>query len=295
MIKIVNKKNLPEWIKVKVSNSQNLRVVKGIISSLSLNTVCQESNCPNIWTCFNNKTATFMILGKSCTRSCKFCTVRKGRPEPINEYEPENIAQAVSELKLEHVVITSVTRDDLYDGGAQHFFNVIKHIRKKCPTVSIEVLIPDFNGKESSLIKVIEAKPDIIGHNIETIHSLYSNIRPEADYYRSLNLLKRVRDKSAIYTKSGFMVGLGETFNDVLSLMQDLRDIDCDFLTIGQYLQPTAEHYKVISYIPPEVFESYKSFGYKIGFKNVQSAPLIRSSFNAVNALKHLDNKRDDK
>ena len=257
-------------------------MVEDILKHFSLNTVCKEANCPNIIECYGKKTATFMILGKICTRNCSFCNIKKGDPSDIDLMEPENIAKAVCELNLHHVVITSVTRDDLADGGAGHFANVIKEIKNLDRNIVIEVLIPDFKGNVNSLLKVIDAKPQIINHNIETVPRLYQTVRPVANYARSLDLLKNVKSiDNSIWSKSGIMLGLGEYEEEVIEVLKDLRNIECDLLTIGQYLSPTRTHHPVIEYIHPDVFEKYKKIGLDLGFKYVASAPFVRSSYNA--------------
>lgn len=272
----------PDWLKVKITGDAANNEVQNILNKLSLNTVCKEANCPNRMECFHNRTATFMILGKVCTRNCTFCNVTKGKTEYVDEGEPKNVAKAVKELNLKHVVVTSVTRDDLEDGGAQHFANVINEIRALNPFVTIEVLIPDFKGDISALKKVVKAKPNIINHNIETIPSLYPTVRPMAVYKRSIDLLKNVKDMDdTILTKSGIMVGLGETENEVIGVLWDLREVNCDILTIGQYIAPSSKHHPVIEYIHPDIFERYRLKGIEIGFRYVASSPLVRSSYHA--------------
>lgn len=279
----------PEWLKVRIKAGSDFSEVSNLLERLHLNTVCQEALCPNIGECFNRKTATFMILGKNCTRSCTFCNVSTGAPEKVDQCEPENIAEAVRILKLKHVVITSVTRDDLPDGGASHFYNIIKAIRNNSQSTVIEVLIPDFQGDEKALEKVIAASPDIINHNIETIPSLYHEVRPQADYRQSLELLERVKLKSpSIYTKSGLMVGLGETTESVLSVLLDLRNAGCDFLTIGQYLSPSVQHHPIVEYIHPDIFNFYQMKALEYGFAHASCAPLVRSSYLADEVLESL-------
>lgn len=276
----------PEWLRRKIQGSHVSSEVYNVIDELSLNTVCKEANCPNKMECFNRSTATFMILGKVCTRNCTFCNVTKGEPETVDHEEPRKVAAAVSKLKLKHAVITSVTRDDLPDGGAGHFAEVVNEIRKLNQRISVEVLIPDFDGDEAALEKVISSKPDIINHNIETVPELYSRVRPMANYSRSLALLKTVKEKDdTILTKSGIMLGLGETEEAVVNVMKDLRNVGCDIITIGQYLAPSSKHHPVIEYIHPDIFEKYKSIGVELGFKNVVSAPLVRSSYHADEVL----------
>lgn len=277
----------PDWLRVKMCSGPETNTVKEILNRLSLHTVCQEANCPNLMECFSKKTATFMILGSQCTRNCRFCNVTTGKPEPVDEEEPMNVAKAVKELGLKYVVITSVTRDDLDDGGAGHFVKVIENIKKINQDTIVEVLIPDFKGDELALKKVVEAKPEVINHNVETIPRLYPTIMPVAVYERSLKLLEDVKkmDKN-ILTKSGIMLGLGEKEDEVVELMKDLLEVDCDMLTIGQYLQPSKEHHPVIEYIHPDQFERYKKIGMDLGFKFVASAPLVRSSYHAGEVTK---------
>lgn len=276
----------PDWLKVKITGDSSNREVQNLLNRLSLNTVCKEANCPNKMECYQRKTATFMILGKVCTRNCTFCNVTKGETEFVDPNEPKNVAVAVNELKLRHVVITSVTRDDLPDGGSQHFADVITEVKSLNPRVTIEVLIPDFKGDNASLKKVVDAKPHVINHNVETVPALYYKIRPMAIYERSLDLLKEVKEiDPSILTKSGFMVGLGETEEEVLALLNDLRNSGCNLVTIGQYLAPSKEHTPVIEYVHPEVFKKYESAAKGMGFEHVASAPLVRSSYHADEAL----------
>lgn len=276
----------PEWLKIKVQNTRELAEVESIIRKLSLNTVCDEANCPNKMECFSRKTATFMILGRICTRNCTFCNVSKEIPTIVDREEPAHVAEAVKELGLRHVVITSVTRDDIPDGGSGHFAEVINRVRSANKDVIIEVLIPDFKGDKGALLKVVSAKPHIINHNVETVPRLYPEVRPMAVYERSLKLLENVKatDKS-IYTKSGIMLGLGEKKEEVIQVFEDLRSVDCDFLTIGQYLAPSKKHHPVVEYIHPGEFERYKEISFNMGFKYVASGPLVRSSYQAEKAL----------
>lgn len=277
----------PEWLKVKLLN-ENLSKMEVFLKSMSLNTVCQSANCPNMGECFARKTATFMIMGNICTRNCRFCAVEKGHPQPLDEDEPRRIAEAAQKLGLKHVVVTCVTRDDLPDGGASHFAKTIYEL-KKLPGVTVEVLVSDFMGKEESIVKVVEAKPDIINHNVETVPRLYPTVRPKADYLRSLNLLKRSKDLDPyVLTKSGIMVGLGEREEEVTQVMKDLRSVNCDIITIGQYLRPSAKHIEVIEYVTPQQFKKYEEIGYELGFKYVASGPLVRSSYHADEGLKVL-------
>ncbi len=276
-------KRKPEWLRISLNKGRSLDYVKNILTKFSLNTVCEEANCPNRMECFSKKTATFMILGSQCTRDCKFCNVSNGQQQDVDPMEPQNVARAVLKLGLKHVVITSVTRDDLPDGGALHFAEVIKEIKASDGKIVVEVLIPDFQGNIKALETVVKAKPEIINHNIETVPRLYSKVRSKALYNRSLDLLCNVKsmDKN-IFTKSGIMVGLGETQEEVIQVLKDLHEVDCDFLTIGQYLAPSSKHYPVVDYIEPGVFEMYKQEAYQMGFAFAASAPLVRSSYNAA-------------
>ncbi|WP_432667607.1 lipoyl synthase [Wukongibacter baidiensis] len=272
----------PEWLKIKLNKGRSLDYVKDILNRFSLNTVCEEANCPNRMECFSKKTATFMILGSECSRSCRFCNVSHGQLQKVDPKEPENVANAVIELGLKHVVITSVTRDDLADGGAGHFAEVIKSIKSRDEKIVVEVLIPDFQGDEEALRKVVDAKPEIINHNIETVPRLYDEIRPEAIYERSLELLRNIKSMNKdIFTKSGIMVGLGENEDETIKVLEDLRGVGCDYLTIGQYLAPSREHHPVIEYIHPTTFQMYKDKALGLGFSFVASDPLVRSSYNA--------------
>ena len=276
----------PDWLKIKVQSNSQLNGVAEMLKKLNLNTVCQEANCPNLMECFSNKTATFMILGRECTRNCTFCTVSKNSPMTVDDQEPSNVAEGVKKLGLKHVVITSVTRDDLPDGGANHFVEVIKAVRETSPNTAIEVLIPDFKGDKDALMKVVDAKPKVINHNIETIKRLYPEVRAMAEYERSLELLKMVKEMDpSIFSKSGLMVGLGETKEEVFELLADLRKYECDIVTIGQYLAPSKKHHPVIEYVTPEVFEIYKKKAEELGFQFVASGPLVRSSYHAGEAF----------
>jgi len=256
--------------------------VRNLLRRLDLNTVCEGACCPNLWECFTESTATFMILGNTCTRNCRFCIVAKGSPLLVDEKEPKRLARAVKKLGLKHVVITSVTRDDLADGGASQFFQTIVEVRSINPDVVIELLIPDFEGRKRAIKQVLEARPDIIGHNLETVPSLYGKVRPKASYERSLELLKLVKIlQPDIYTKSGLMLGLGENEQEIFSVMEDLREINCDILTMGQYLQPSRFHLEVRRFIPPSEFEKYRRVAEKMGFLFVASGPFVRSSYKA--------------
>ncbi len=276
----------PEWLKVEYS-AQAVNEVSSLMKELKLNTVCNEANCPNLGECFGKHTATFMILGSHCTRNCTFCNVTHARPEPVDPCEPKNLAEAVKKLGLKHVVITQVTRDDLPDGGASQFAACLQEIHSKCPSTTVEVLISDMKGETESLDVILEAKPDVLNHNVETVKELYSSVRPQANYLRSLEVLKYCKQKAPdILTKTGFMVGLGETQEQIEILMDDLLKVNCDILTIGQYLQPSAKHYPLVKYVTPEEFKALKEIALKKGFKYVASDPLVRSSYRAAEALK---------
>ncbi len=272
----------PDWIRVKAPGSPKWAETNRIVKENGLVTVCEEAGCPNIGECWEKKHATFMIMGDTCTRACAFCNVKTGMPEPLDADEPEKIAIAVAKLGLEHVVITSVDRDDLEDGGAQHFANVIHAIRARSPKTTIEILTPDFLRKDGALEIVVKARPDVFNHNLETVPSKYLKVRPGARYFHSIRLLQRVKELDAsIFTKSGIMVGLGEERNEVLQLMDDLRSAEVDFITIGQYLQPTRKHHAVISFVTPDEFKSYETIAYTKGFLMVSATPLTRSSHHA--------------
>ena len=279
----------PEWLKVKISNSNINQLTKDIVSINRLTTVCEEAACPNIHECWSKKHATFMILGDTCTRSCTFCNVKTGMPEDIDIFEPARVANAVLSLKLDHVVITSVDRDDLPDGGALQFAKVINSIKKKSPLTTIEILTPDFY-KKSNALDILSTSPfEIFNHNMETVKRLYRDVRPGANFIRSLTLLKRVKViNRKIFTKSGIMIGLGEEYDEILSVMDSLLDIDVDFLTIGQYLRPTKFHHPVIHYHHPDYFKQLEYDAYKKGFKLVSSSPFTRSSFHADDDFKKL-------
>jgi lipoic acid synthetase len=272
----------PEWIRVKAPGSPVYRETQGIVKENGLVTVCEEAGCPNIGECWSKKHATMMIMGDTCTRACAFCNVKTGMPGPLDPAEPENVAIAVEKLGLQHVVITSVDRDDLADGGAAHFAAVIRAIRARSPLTTIEVLTPDFLRKEGALEVVVAAKPDVFNHNLETVPSKYLTVRPGARYFHSIRLLQRVKELDpAMFTKSGIMVGLGEERNEVLQLMDDLRSADVDFITIGQYLQPTKKHHAIARFVTPDEFKSFETVAYAKGFLMVSSSPLTRSSHHA--------------
>lgn len=271
----------PEWLKVEIGGTRCGKVGR-VLDKFALNTVCEQAGCPNRGECFRSGTATFMLLGNHCTRHCAFCNVEHSQPEPVCPAEPENVARAAAELGLRHVVVTSVTRDDLGDGGAGHFAATVGAVRNRNPGAVIEVLIPDFQGDGRALQTVLDSKPDILNHNVETVPELYRDIRPEAQFSRSLELLSRVKERaSGIFTKSGFMLGLGEEGTQVVSLLKSLRVAGCDIVTIGQYLQPSSSHFPVKEYVHPEQFEKYKNIALDIGIPCVASGPLVRSSYHA--------------
>ena len=277
----------PEWLKKQFDPVAEARMT-ALLRSLSLHTVCEDANCPNRSECFKSRTATFLILGDVCTRGCRYCAVAKGVPQPLDSDEPARVAEAAEVLGLRHIVVTSVTRDDLSDGGADHFAQTIAAIRSRLPKSTIEVLIPDFQGSEAALRLVFDARPDIINHNVETVPSLYSVVRPQADYARSLELLRRVK-QAGFYSKTGFMVGLGETQEDVLSLMDDLAAAGCDMLTIGQYLQPSKQHLPVTDFVTPAQFEHYRRIALEKGIRFVASGPFVRSSYHAAEAMASME------
>ncbi|MBI4547356.1 MAG: lipoyl synthase [Ignavibacteriae bacterium] len=270
----------PEWLKARIPGGENYARLKDIIDAHKLHTVCQEARCPNMGECWNNGTATFMILGDICTRSCGFCAVKTGRPTELDADEPYRVAEAVRLLGLRHAVITSVNRDELYDGGAQIFSETIRQIRALCPETRVEVLIPDFKGEEFALDIVLDAFPDILNHNMETVPRLYHIVRPQARYERSLELLDRAKHRGFI-TKTGMMLGIGERTEEVIEVMEDLRKINSDILTLGQYLQPTKEHLPVDRFVHPDEFKILKEVALTMGFKHVESGPLVRSSYHA--------------
>ncbi|MDD4201875.1 MAG: lipoyl synthase [Candidatus Omnitrophica bacterium] len=271
----------PKWLNKKIDINK-CREVASLMGELKLNTICKEASCPNISECFNKKIATFLILGDICTRNCKFCGVQKGEPLKVDKKENQRVLEAIKKLGLKYVVITSVTRDDLKDGGAKNFADIIKQLKEKIPQIKIEVLVPDFKGNEKDIEKVVKAQPDIFSHNIETISRLYPQVRQMADYKLSLSVLQKAKDIAPyIKTKTGIMLGLGETQVQVLEALDDLRKVNCDFISIGQYLPPSTTHYKVQEYITPEMFDFYKEQAIQKGFKHVESAPYVRSSYMA--------------
>ena len=275
-------KRKPNWIKSKIINSKEFFLTKSLINKSKLVTVCQEANCPNITECWSKKHATFMIMGETCTRACAFCDVSTGKPQPLDPFEPYKISNAVQKLNLNHVVITSVDRDDLFDGGSKHFHDVILATKKLNPKTSIEVLTPDFLRKGDAYKKVIEANPDVFNHNIETVPRLYLKVRPGARYFASLELLKKAKeDNDKVFTKSGIMVGLGEEHDEIIQVMDDLRSANVDFLTIGQYLQPSVKHHPLERYYHPDEFKELELIAKSKGFLLVSSSPLTRSSYHA--------------
>lgn len=282
----INIKKKPPWLVTAAPQPEVLNRMNRILEQGKLSTVCEWADCPNIGECFGRGTATFLILGRTCTRGCTFCPLAKGQPAEIDVSEPENIARTIGQLKLNHVVITSVSRDDLPDGGATHFARTITEIKKACHGTSIEVLIPDFKGCPKAIETVASAGPDIIGHNLETVPRLYGKVRPGASHILSLEVLGRVKQiDKRIWTKSGIMLGLGEKEEEILQVLYDLRQVHCDFLTLGQYLQPTDEYYTVVEYVPPEKFQHWHHIALQLGFKRVLSCPLGRSSYRAEEML----------
>jgi len=290
-VNLIKKK--PDWIRSKLSNSKEFFITKTIVNNNNLVTVCQEANCPNITECWSKRHATFMIMGDTCTRACAFCDVKTGLPKKLDQLEPAKIAEAVKKLNLKHVVITSVDRDDLEDGGSEHFFEVISQTRKQNPNTTIEVLTPDFLRKGDAYKKVLDANPDVFNHNIETVPSLYLKVRPGSRYFSSLELLKNAKQVNKnIFTKSGIMVGLGESRDEILQVMDDLKAADVDFLTIGQYLQPSTKHYPLDRYYTPKEFEDLKTIAKAKGFLLVSSSPLTRSSYHADKDFAKLQQNR---
>ncbi len=271
----------PDWLKVRLASGENYAHVKGLVTGHRLHTVCEEARCPNMGECWNAGTATFMILGDVCTRSCGFCAVKTGRPEYLDREEPGRVAEAIKTMGVRHAVITSVNRDELEDGGAEIFAETIRKARDLNPDLTVEVLIPDFRGDAGALRTVVDAGPDILNHNTETVPRLYPTVRPQAKYTRSLELLERAKGMGMV-TKSGVMVGLGETNDEIIEVMSDLRAVECDILTLGQYLQPTRMHLGVERYVHPDDFRMFKVRGLEMGFRHVESGPLVRSSYHAA-------------
>ncbi|RTL81398.1 MAG: lipoyl synthase [Hyphomicrobiales bacterium] len=283
----------PPWIRVKAPGSKAWAETSALLKGAGLATVCQEAACPNIGECWEKKHATFMIMGEVCTRACAFCNVATGLPAQLDPDEPGRVAEATKALGLSHVVVTSVDRDDLPDGGAEHFARTIRAIRQICPGVTIEVLTPDFLRKEGALEQVVEAAPDVFNHNLETVPSLYVTVRPGARYFHSLRLLQRVKELNPrLFTKSGLMLGLGETRNEVMQVMDDMRSADIDFITLGQYLQPTRKHHPVARFVTPEEFDAYKALAFAKGFAHVAASPLTRSSHHAGEDFERLRKAR---
>lgn len=284
----------PDWIRVKAPTSKEYQATKNLVQEHKLHTVCEEAACPNIGECWAKRHATFMILGDICTRACKFCNVKTGQPLQLDPHEPERVASAVAKMNLSHVVITSVDRDDLDDGGATHFANVINAIRGASPHTTIEVLTPDFLRKEGAIEIVVKARPNVFNHNLETVPRLYATVRPGARYFHSLQLLSTVKKLDpSIFTKSGVMVGLGEEKNEIYQVMDDLRSANVDFMTIGQYLQPTPKHHQVMEFVTPEQFDDYASRGRAKGFLLMAASPLTRSSYHADADFKRLEAARN--
>ncbi|MWV44615.1 lipoyl synthase [Paenibacillus sp. HJL G12] len=277
----------PDWIRIKLTTGDNYQEIKSMMRSKTLHTVCEEARCPNIYECWANRTATFMILGDICTRACRFCAVNTGRPTELDLQEPERVAEAAENMGLNHCVVTSVARDDLSDGGAMIFAETVKAIRKRLPLCSVEVLIPDFMGNWDALKVVMDAKPDILNHNIETVERMSNRVRAKAKYDRSLELLKRAKEMQPnIPTKSSIMLGVGEEYDEILQSMDDLRAVDCNIMTIGQYLQPSPQHLNVVKYYHPDEFAKLKEEGMQRGFSHVESGPLVRSSYHAHEQVK---------
>ena len=274
-------KRLPDYLKRPIIDTDKTRTVLRILKTKCLNTVCENARCPNKNECYTKNTATFLIMGNNCTRNCRYCNISCARPEPLDLNEPFHVAEAVKDLGLKYAVITSVTRDDLSDGGAEHFANCIYEIRKISPDVKIEILTPDFKGNKDSLNTIIKARPNVFNHNIETVRNVFKTARPQGDYDCSLEVLKYIKDNSDIITKSGLMIGLGETFEDIEQTLVDLKNVGCDILTIGQYIQPSKAHLEVSKYYTPEEYENLKQLAEKVGIKHYQIGPLVRSSYRA--------------
>lgn len=275
------RERLPEFLKRPIIDTETTRNVRRVLRSNCLNTVCENARCPNKNECYTKNTATFLIMGNVCTRNCRYCNISCERPEPLDAQEPQNVAKAVADLGLKYSVITSVTRDDLPDGGAEHFASCIAQIRKLSPYTKVEILTPDFKGKKESLDIILAAKPDVFNHNIETVEAVFKTARPQGDYRTSLDVLKYIKENSDIKTKSGLMIGLGETFEQIESTFNDLRAVGCDILTVGQYIQPSKQHLEVAKYYSLDEYEDLKALARKCGFKNFQIGPLVRSSYNA--------------
>lgn len=275
-------RRLPDYLKRPIIDTDKTRTVRKILKTKCLNTVCENARCPNKNECYTKNTATFLIMGNDCTRNCKYCNISCARPEPLDLEEPKHVAEAVQALGLKYAVITSVTRDDLPDGGAEHFANCIYEIRKLCPDTKIEILTPDFKGNKDCLDVIIKAHPDVFNHNIEAVQDIFKSVRPQGDYECSLEVLKYVKDNSDILTKSGLIIGLGETFEQIEQTLIDLKNVGCDIVTIGQYIQPSKHHLEVAKYYTPEEYDKLKELANKIGIKNHQIGPLVRSSYRAA-------------
>ncbi len=275
-------RRLPDYLKRPIIDTDKTRTVRKILKTKCLNTVCENARCPNKNECYTKNTATFLIMGNDCTRNCKYCNISCARPEPLDLEEPKHVAEAVQALGLKYAVITSVTRDDLPDGGAEHFANCIYEIRKLCPDTKIEILTPDFKGNKDCLDTIIKAHPDVFNHNIEAVRDIFKSVRPQGDYECSLEVLKYVKDNSDILTKSGLIIGLGETFEQIEQTLIDLKNVGCDIVTIGQYIQPSKHHLEVAKYYTPEEYDKLKELANKIGIKNHQIGPLVRSSYRAA-------------
>lgn len=275
-------RRLPDYLKRPIIDTDKTRTVRKILKTKCLNTVCENARCPNKNECYTKNTATFLIMGNDCTRNCKYCNISCARPEPLDLEEPKHVAEAVQALGLKYAVITSVTRDDLPDGGAEHFANCIYEIRKLCPDTKIEILTPDFKGNKDCLDIIIKAHPDVFNHNIEAVQDIFKSVRPQGDYECSLEVLKYVKDNSDILTKSGLIIGLGETFEQIEQTLIDLKNVGCDIVTIGQYIQPSKHHLEVAKYYTPEEYDKLKELANKIGIKNYQIGPLVRSSYRAA-------------
>lgn len=274
-------RRLPDYLKRPIIDTDKTRTVRKILKTKCLNTVCENARCPNKNECYTKNTATFLIMGGNCTRNCRYCNISCAKPEPLDLEEPKHIAEAVKALGLKYAVITSVTRDDLPDGGAEHFANCIYEIRKICPDTKIEILTPDFKGNKNSLDLIIKAHPDVFNHNIEAVRDIFKTVRPQGDYNCSLGVLKYVKENSDILTKSGLIIGLGETFEQIEQTLVDLKDVGCDIVTIGQYIQPSKQHLEVAKYYTPEEYDELKTLAQKAGIKNYQIGPLVRSSYRA--------------
>lgn len=275
-------RRLPNYLKRPIIDTDKTRTVRKILKTKCLNTVCENARCPNKNECYTKNTATFLIMGNDCTRNCKYCNISCARPEPLDLEEPKHVAEAVQALGLKYAVITSVTRDDLPDGGAEHFANCIYEIRKLCPDTKIEILTPDFKGNKDCLDTIIKAHPDVFNHNIEAVQDIFKSVRPQGDYECSLEVLKYVKNNSDILTKSGLIIGLGETFEQIEQTLIDLKNVGCDIVTIGQYIQPSKHHLEVAKYYTPEEYDKLKELANKIGIKNHQIGPLVRSSYRAA-------------